>query len=52
MADPQEKKEKDIIGLKKRRAGHGARTPTYKCDNCGCIRFSECYCTRAAKENL
>lgn len=50
MSDPKEEKKKESIkGIKRMRSGFsGASTPTYKCDNCGCIRYSECYCTKAA----
>lgn len=47
------KKEDDkkpvIKGLKKLRSGFsGQRFPTVKCDNCGCIRYSDCYCSKTA----
>jgi hypothetical protein len=30
-------------GLKKLRSQTG-KTPTHKCDNCGCMRYSPCKC--------
>lgn len=45
------KKEEKLKGLKMMRAGGagGGAKPSFKCDNCGNMRFNECLCTRAAK---
>ena len=36
-------------GLIKLRAVTG-RTPTYECSNCGCKRYSKCYCKKKVKK--
>lgn len=37
--------KKEFKGLKKLRSGSG-RKPTFKCENCGCMRFSQCRCQK------
>lgn len=46
------KKEDKIKGLHALRAGGsgGGAKPSIKCDNCGCMRFNECGCTRSTKK--
>lgn len=40
-----EVKHKPRNGLKRLRASTG-KAPQYKCDNCGCRRYSPCTCKR------
>ena len=34
------------IGLKKLRRNQTDKEPTYKCDNCKCMRYSPCGCQK------
>lgn len=46
-----EKKDRGPKGLKLMRAGWiGQPRPEHKCDNCGCMRYNECYCPRAKEK--
>ncbi len=42
--------EKEIVGLKRLRKGaglnHTTAKPTFSCENCGCVRYIHCGCTK------